>query len=95
MYLSVAATRHFDRVGPAGQRVYPTSDTDDDDDAEISAGGVQSGSTANFNQRFQYKTPNLSDRLKSEQLQEEKAKVHYVIAFTGTLFIGCVLHLKK
>ena len=34
--------------------------------------GLQSANNVN---RFQYKTPNLSDRLKSEQLHEEMVKV--------------------
>ena len=72
------AVREFDRVAPAGQRVYPTSDTDDDDedqdnDAEmISDSRLQNAANA---KRFQYKTPNLSDRLKTEQLHEEMTKI--------------------
>ena len=69
------AIGHFDRVAPPGQRIYPTSDTDDDDAEMMSATGFQTGT--NFNDRFQYKTPNLSGRLKSEQIKEEKAKVSF------------------
>ena len=63
---------HFDRVAPAGQRVYPNSDSDEEDDNMVSNSVLQNASNAN---RFHYKTPNLSDRLKSEQLHEEMAKV--------------------
>ena len=72
------AVREFDRVAPAGQRVYPTSDTDDDDEDQdndadmISDSRLQNAVNA---KRFQYKTPNLSDRLKSEQLHEEMTKI--------------------
>ena len=66
------AVGRFDHVAPAGQRVYPTSDTEEDDAEMVSSSVIQSAANAN---RFQYKTPNLSDRLKSEQLHEEMAKV--------------------
>ena len=38
----------------------------------VSNSALQNSSNAN---RFHYKTPNLSDRLKSEQLHEEMTKV--------------------
>ena len=45
--------------------------------------GLQSANNVN---RFQYKTPNLSDRLKSEQLHEEMVKVrkHFTLKFNIT-----------
>ena len=67
------AVGRFDRVAPAGQRVYPTSDTEEDDAEMVSSSVIQSAANTN---RFQYRTPNLSDRLKSEQLHEEMAKVN-------------------
>ena len=70
---------HFDRVAPAGQRVYPTSDTDEDTDM-VTNSVLQNSTNAN---RFHYKTPNLSDRLKSEQLNEEMAKVNKLYNYSS------------
>ena len=76
------AVGNFDRVAPAGQRVYPTSDTEEEDDDMVSNSALQNASNAN---RFHYKTPNLSDRLKSEQLHEEMAKVINSLLFAKRL----------
>ena len=67
---------NFDRVAPPGQRVYPNSDSEEEDDNLVSTSVLQNAANTN---RFQYKTPNLDDRLKSEQLHEEMKKVQRLI----------------
>ena len=78
---------NFDRVAPPGQRVYPNSDSDEEDDNLVSNSVLQNAANAN---RFQYKTPNLDDRLKNEQLHEEMKKVQYKALLFFLLFL-CII----